>query len=524
MKKPSPVEAPRSVTGYYVASSHWDREWYQPFQDYRFRLVQVIDDVIDLMERDPGYRCWHTDGQTRVIEDYLEARPEQRERLRALFSANRILAGPWYVMPDEFLTSGESLVRNLLCGHQVAGAYAAPMKNGFVCDIFGHNSQLPQIFHGFGIDTAVVWRGTGFPGTCGLFRWQASDGSEVLTYNFVATGYGHVHGAVRVPARTPDGGFDFGKALDGLRRLIAAEAEHVPGDAVLLFDGGDHVPALPQASALLAKAREDGVPVLHSTLPEFFEAVRRQRLDLVVCRGELRYAPESAWRDLIPGVLSSRIYLKQANAYGENRLVQWAEPFAFLARHLGDPYRPGLLRLAWKYLLTNHAHDSICGCSIDQVHRDMTYRFDQSRLIADRSLALSLRLIADRTALPRLEGDEDIAVTVFNPSCEAIDGVVDLPLYFRSDTQNRFQEWFGYEPIVGFRLYDADRHGDRVPAAGRHQGRGAATVGPQGRLRRLPGGTGSHSGQAADPSAGLDDGGLQAHEGQDPLDGNTARR
>jgi alpha-mannosidase len=456
MDEPSRREAvPRRVTAHYVGSSHWDREWYQSFQDYRFRLVDVVDDVIELLERDPEYRCWHMDGQTKIIEDYLEVRPEQRGRLQALLGAGRLLAGPWYVMPDEFLPCGESLVRNLLRGHQIAGEYASVMKNGFVCDIFGHNSQLPQILHGFGIDTAIVWRGTGFPGAGGLFRWQASDGSEVLTYNFVPGGYGHVHGAVRAPARTPSGGFDFSKALDGLRSLIAAEAAHVPGDSVLLFDGGDHIPILPQASALLAEARKAGLNVLHSSIPAFFDAVRAQELTLPVCRGELRYAPERRWRDLIPGVLSSRIYLKQANAHCEHRLLQWAEPFGALAGRLGGKRRPGVLSLAWKYLLTNHPHDSICGCSIDQVHRDMLYRFDQCRLIADRATALSLRAIADRTPLPALDGEEDFVVTVFNPANEAVDGVQELPLYFRPESPYRFQEWFGYEPIEGFRLYDA---------------------------------------------------------------------
>jgi alpha-mannosidase/mannosylglycerate hydrolase len=461
MKKPATQPRSRSaLTAHYIASSHWDREWYEPFQHYRFRLVDVLDSVIDLMERDPEYRYFQTDGQTVLLEDYLEIRPEKRERLKALVQAGRLEIGPWYVLADEFLVSGESLVRNLLRGHQVAAEFGPPLKVGFVCDIFGHSSQLPQIFRGFGIDTAVVWRGTNPSTHPGLFRWQATDGSEVLAYTFEDRGYGHYQFDVRNPARTPEGRLDLGKAVAGLRKMLAFEGARVPGSHILLCDGMDHIPPEPATSSLLARARKAGLPISHSHLPEFFAAVRRQRLKLKLARGELRQ-PGERGNYVIPGVLSSRIYLKQENARCENLLLQWAEPFGVLAGLLGQEYPAGYLKLAWKYLLRNHPHDSICGCSIDQVHQDMRYRFDQCRLIAEWAGRLSLRAIADRTPLPRLKGEEDFAVTVFNPCGAPIDGVVDLPLYFLSDTANRFQEWFGYEPIVGFRLYDAD--GGEVP-------------------------------------------------------------
>jgi alpha-mannosidase len=460
MKRSTPTARRPRVVAHYVASSHWDREWYEPFQNYRFRLVDVLDSVIELLERDPGYRFYQTDGQSVVLEDYLEIRPERRQRLKALMDAGRLQAGPWYVQPDEFLVSGEALVRNLLRGHQVAGALGRPMKVGFACDIFGHNSQLPQILRGFEIETAVVWRGTNFPEHPGLFRWQAADGSEVLAYTFEDRGYGHYQFDVRDPARRPDGRLDFDRALAGLRKMVAFERGRVPGDAILLFDGIDHVPPEPVTSELLARARKAGLRIIHSRLEDFFAAVRAQQLDLKVFQGELR-APGAHGNCVIPGVLSSRIYLKQRNAHCEHRLTQWSEPWSAWAGSLGHEYPAAFLQLAWKYLLRNHSHDSICGCSIDQVHQDNLYRFDQCRLIADRACHMSLRAIADRTRLPALKGDEDFAVTVFNPGSTALDGVVDLPLYFRRDTQNRYQEWFGYEPIVGFRLYDAE--GSEVP-------------------------------------------------------------
>lgn len=442
-------------TGCLVVSSHWDREWYEPFQYYRSRLVDVIDALLDLMERDARFPYFQFDGQTVVLEDYLEIKPENRARLEALIRAGRIQVGPWYVQPDEFLPCGEALIRNLLRGHQLAAEFGGVMKVGFVCDTFGHNSQLPQLFRGCGIDTAAVWRGTNYPTHPGLFRWQAADGSEVLTYVFEDVGYGQYYFLVRMKSHTPAGKFDYAKALAGLRQVFEIEQPRVPGRALLLFDGLDHMPAEPATPELIRRARAAGLPVRHTTLAEYFAEVRRQNLKLKVFRGELRETAEKNG-NVIPGVASSRIYLKQHNAACEHRLLHWLEPFAVLAQLAGCAYPRGYLRLAWKYLLRNHPHDSICGCSIDQVHQDMLYRFDQCRMIADRNLYFSLRALTDRMRLPQIKGDEDFTVTIFNPTDQPADGVLDFPLYFRADTKNRFSEWFGYEPIVGFRLYDAD--------------------------------------------------------------------
>jgi alpha-mannosidase/mannosylglycerate hydrolase len=140
----------------------------------------MMDELIEHMEQDPDYRFFHMDGQTIMLEDYLEIRPEQEERLKKLIRAGRIVIGPWYVMPDEFLLTGESLVRNLQKGFEICKAYGVePMKSGYVTDIFGHNSQFPQILKGFDIDSAVLYRGIG-DYLKDSFQWEGADGSHVL--------------------------------------------------------------------------------------------------------------------------------------------------------------------------------------------------------------------------------------------------------------------------------------------------------------------------------------------------------
>jgi mannosylglycerate hydrolase len=105
-----------SMTAIVLPHSHWDREWYHSFEQFRFELVHFVDDLLESLEGDPAIQVFLLDGQVILLEDYLQIRPEHRSRLRALVQAGRLLIGPWYVQPDEFLVSPESLIRNLLAG------------------------------------------------------------------------------------------------------------------------------------------------------------------------------------------------------------------------------------------------------------------------------------------------------------------------------------------------------------------------------------------------------------------------
>ena len=171
-----------------VSHTHWDREWYQPFQEYRLRLVQLIDRLLDLLDGEPAYRCFTLDGQTILLEDYLEVRPYRREKLQDYVQQGRLQIGPWYILPDEFLVSPEATIRNLILGDRVARQFGPKMQVGYIPDSFGHVSQLPQILRGFGLDTAVTWRGIG-PAP-NEFRWIGADGTDVLAIH-LRGGYGN---------------------------------------------------------------------------------------------------------------------------------------------------------------------------------------------------------------------------------------------------------------------------------------------------------------------------------------------
>ena len=163
------------ATLHLISHTHWDREWYQTFQQFRLRLVHMVDNLLAIMLTEPGYRHFMLDGQTVVLEDYLEMRPEKRDELKELIGQGRILIGPWYVLPDEFLVSSEAIIRNLLQGKRICDEFGGRMMVGYIPDPFGHIGQMPQILNGFDIHNAALRRGLADE-PCEIW-WQAPDGS-----------------------------------------------------------------------------------------------------------------------------------------------------------------------------------------------------------------------------------------------------------------------------------------------------------------------------------------------------------
>jgi len=287
-----------------VSHTHWDREWYLTREQFRLRLVDLVDRVLDLMDTDPRFSFFHLDGQTIVLEDYLEVRPEAEERLRRRIAEGRLLVGPWYVMPDMFLVSGEALVRNLALGHRLARGLGGVMRVGYMPDPFGHIAQMPQILSQLGLASAVLWRGFGSDRAESV--WESPDGSRVLLLHLPREGYGNAALLPILPAE---------EARRRAREVIERERGRSAGGTVLLMAGTDHLEPNPKLLDLVADlAALPGLDVRLSTLPAYVAAARSRaegaRLDTV--RGELRSMDGYAF--LLPGVLSARTYLKQRNA------------------------------------------------------------------------------------------------------------------------------------------------------------------------------------------------------------------
>ena len=388
-----------------ISHTHWDREWYLTFQQFRVRLVDLIDNMLDILERDPGFKYFHLDGQTIVLEDFLKIRPEKEAVLREHIESGRVLVGPWYLLNDEFLTSAESHVRNLLYGHEMAADFGAVMKVGYLPDQFGNIGQMPQILRGFGIDNAIFGRGYSLavPGRKMELTWRGPDGSEVLTHH-LAFWYNN---AQHFPADTEE-------AVRYTNAIIERQAPVSTTRHLLLMNGVDHLEAQPDLAPILEGLQgklSEGTEIVHGTLPDFLDAVKEAAPELDVWEGELR---EDRGCQILAGTLSTRMYLKQANERAQTALERWAEPWLAASVAHGGKDDSALLKYAWKLLLENHPHDSICGCSVDRVHDDMVPRFAQAEEVAEEVTLRALETLTSRvytSALP--EGGT--AVCLFNP-------------------------------------------------------------------------------------------------------------
>jgi alpha-mannosidase/mannosylglycerate hydrolase len=455
-----------SHRAHYISGTHWDREWYRTFQEFRLLFVELVDGLLDLMERNEQFRFFHFDGQTCVLADYLAIRPEQKPRLERLIRNGRILIGPWFTMPDLFCPGAEALVRNLLLGQRIAREWGVePMPVAYTCDMFGHPSQMPQIYQGFDMPYCVLGRGTNEHTTPAFFTWEAPDGTGVFTFKLQdAQGYGAFVGARRELERGTPTPENEAKARDSLKAYIEHEIKRANGNTLCLMDALDHMPPAADAPRYLAMVHEASAAVeaLHSTLPAFFAEAEAGARDVPIRRGELREPAKNrhGYLWLIPNCPSSRVRMKQANDACQSLLELWAEPFLAFAALAGHTIPAGFLRHAWENVLLNHAHDSICGCSIDQVHRDMMYRFDQARLLADQLRNRAFGLLTAPCADLAKEAPE-FTVTVANPLAQARREVVVFPIDFPGNWPRKFQEGFRSQAVNAFRLYTAD--GTEVP-------------------------------------------------------------
>ncbi|UCG51783.1 MAG: hypothetical protein JSW58_16685 [Candidatus Latescibacterota bacterium] len=414
-------------TVYVVSHTHWDREWYMTYHQFRVGLTRILDRVMAALETDGSFKHFLMDGQSIILEDYLEVRPDEKERIAALVRGGKLSIGPWYVLPDEFLVSAESTVRNLIVGHKAADGVGPVQKIGYLPDSFGHIAQLPQILRLAGIGSFVFTRGMGdeIEDLGHEFVWEAPDGSEVLAINQCegycsggGLGFDEIWHAHTRREVKPE------HAVEQVGELLKKMERYSNGDIYLLNNGCDHFPPQRDLGSILTALRGafPQTEFKHASLSEYLDAVRLAGFANKRHSGEFI---SSRLNQLFPGVWSTRMYLKQRNDHCQKLLSDYLEPtLAYAHFILGHPYPTGLLEYCWRLLLKNHAHDSICGCSTDDVHREMGARFDGASQTAEQLLRQTLEEMAP-TFARRAEDDRHTVICVMNPLPETRTEIVE---------------------------------------------------------------------------------------------------
>ena len=427
---PHATESP-PIPAVLVAHTHWDREWYLSVEQLRPRMARLFEHLKAIIETEPGYRCFWLDGQAIPLVDYWETIGEKPAWLEAALRRGQILIGPWYTLVDEWLSSGEAIIRNLFAGRRVMRAYGQDNRVGYLPDSFGHISQMPAILAGFDIDNALLFRGVDPQRLPSVeFEWAAPGATQVRGIH-LADGY---FNAQRIDADRHLANANVSRLTEAIRNLKRRAATGV----LLLLNGVDQ--------ALPTHRLDRSIAILGSLLPELalqqgspadYLALLKSRWPapghLPVLSGELLHAPQ------LDATLSARVEQKIANRLVENLLTFSVEPLLTLVSPERRLKYRGMLRRAWRLLLECHTHDSICSCHADLVAADMRSRLSQARQLAEAleqelwTEILGVRPNEQTTALPATlvmwqplpwERDHPFEVTIDVPADAAADKLV----------------------------------------------------------------------------------------------------
>jgi len=427
----------KKKTAHIISHSHWDREWYMPFEYHRAKLVKLIDDCIELFENDKEFRTFHLDGHTALLEDYLEIKPENREKIEKYVKEGRFVIGPWYILQDEFLTSSEANIRNLLVGQAVAKEFGKSSKIGYFPDSFGNAGQMPQVMKQAGMVAIVFGRGVkptglnnavseGYTSQFSEMYWQSPDGSKLPAILF-ANWYCN---AMEIP--------EDGDKVYWEKKLEDA-TKYASTNQLLMMNGCDHQPVQKNLSKAIESAKENypDCEFLHSSFEEYTKAMMKELPEnLETITGELIGQDTDGWFTLV-NTCSANVDLKVMNRKSEILLENVAEPLSVIAMKLGNKYPRQMLNYAWKTLMKNHPHDSICGCSCDAVNEEVKMRFQKSIQTAEAIIKDNLEYISAHIDRTGFEGC-DAVFAVVNTFAKTRSSIVTMDVDLRRiyDSEN----------------------------------------------------------------------------------------
>ncbi len=456
-----------------ISNTHWDREWRFPFQRNRQMLVDMIDAVLDILEKEPEYRAFHLDSQSIVLKDYLEIKPQNKERIIKLTRENRLLHGPWYILPEEFQVGGENHIRNLLLGHKVSHAHGGVSKIGYSPFSWGQISQLPQIYKQFNIDLIMFYRGiNSIDSPKAEFLWEGADGTQMVSSRFSTMPRYNFYFYIYRPAvhnqspadlehswengSTP---FHFADSMQQdedyfiisphksyfpetlepqVNKIIEDQADDFTTPHKIWMEGHDSSGPNRQTTDIIRdiKKKMPHLDVRHSTLEEYAQhladSVDRDNLKKVY--GERRSSQNNTrCGNLFGYTTSARMYLKQANFDAERWLQYYAEPFNIFSGMMGRDINDQYTQNAWELIVQNSAHDSIGGCSLDRIHEDMMMRYKHAVEISKGVFERSLKALLPHMNTKNFKNKDEsnIFITAVNATnynrSDIVEAFIDIP-------------------------------------------------------------------------------------------------
>ena len=438
-----------------VSNTHWDREFRFSFEKTRYRLLQMLDTTLDILEKDPDYTSFTMDGHSIMLDDYLEIRPEKRELIEKFVKEGRLVIGPYYTLAEQFSISHEALIRNLIFGKENVEKYGGTIGTvAYTPSSWGQTGQYPQILSDFGLEKIMFYRGISHHESKSEYIWEAPDGTRMLASRFaIYCRYNWTFEVRRpvtrdrmwnnkytwgkfdeVPFRMADktiGGLGYEAKspiefynTDGLKEniysLLETEKGHYTTPVFLAMNGDDISLPSQYDTAIIKEAKKlfnGEIDIELTDLEGFWNSAEKylDRTKMTVLKGERRsYLKEGAWTKLFPGTISARTYLKQKDFNAYTQLAYFAEPFSALTQFALDKNNNDYLKRGWKYLITNHSHDANGGCAPEEVCQDMEYRYRIAKDIGEIVTEQAMSDIAANLSSDGIDSDA-IQLVVYNP-------------------------------------------------------------------------------------------------------------
>lgn len=410
---------------HYMPHTHWDREWYRSSEAFRIRLIYSFDMLLDILETNKEYKYFTFDGQTAFLEDYLSIRPENKEKIEKYVKEKRLFIGPWFIQPDLFLVSGESILRNLVLGSNIASELGHCMEIGWVPDAFGQIQSTPQIFKELGMKAVFVWRGFNYRKTKdSVFLWEDPNGEKLLTVHF-PLGYGHYR-------YLPN---DKVKSISDIKGVVDSIENRFIDNQLLFMGGSDHARPQMEITSILSEVSEtfkqEGYKVKISN-PELFihDILKNQEKSprkLETYKGEARSAELGR---IHAGITSTRIDIKNEMKDYEVKLPLVVEPMSVINSVFNGSYTQSMTNFFWKILFKNQFHDSIYSSSPESVNGSVENRLLSLRHGINEMIWLNFRFLRDKLNFSTLEENEQ-PIILFNTLPYKRNNLVLINLYLK---------------------------------------------------------------------------------------------
>lgn len=332
--------------------AHIDVAWLWPLAETERKCARTFSTQLALMDCYSDYKFFQS--QPALYLMVKEKYPDLYERIRAAVQSGQwIPGGGSWVEPDTNVTSGESLVRQMIHGKRFfQEEFGVECNLLWLPDVFGYSGALPQIMRGCGIrffsTQKIFWAyhgGAPFP--YNTFVWEGIDGSEVLA---------HFHNDYNSETRPS-------VVIERWRERVQKDSFSTRLYPFGWGDGGGG-PTREHLEYALRQNDLEGVPKFRIASPMTY-FTEQESVGWPAARyvGELYFQAHR-------GTYTSQARTKMLNRRSEFALRE-AEMWGGIAIHLADfsfPYESW--DEAWKKVLINQFHDILPGSSIHRVYEE----------------------------------------------------------------------------------------------------------------------------------------------------------